>query len=162
MSRRPFVVLVLLVCLLGSPAALFAAGVEFVRVWPGWRDADAFERIGEYFGKPENTGREIVIRTEPATRGGYYFLVRVKSPGDAPTPARFELSVIRPDKPEPVTHTFPVSLPAKETVYQLGLTGAAWPGGKEANPVAWRLALLGADGRVLAEQKSFLWEKPRK
>ena len=26
----------------------------------------------------------------------------------------------------------------------------------------WKLALLAADGRVLAEHKSFLWEKPAK
>ena len=43
-----------------------------------------------------------------------------------------------------------------------GVTGADWPGEKKAHPVAWKLALLAADGRVLAEQKSFLWEKPAK
>jgi hypothetical protein len=70
--------------------------------------------------------------------------------------------VIRPDSPDPKTYTFAAAVPAKETVFQLGLTGADWPVGEKANPVAWRLALLGADDHVIAEHKSFLWEKPAK
>lgn len=138
-----------------------ATDVELLRVWPGWRDADSFERISEYFGGGENTGREIVLRTQPAARAGFYFLVRTKSAAAVPA-ARFELSVIRPDAPEAKTFTFAAALPAKETVFQLGLTGADWPGGKDARPVAWKLAVLSAAGAVLAEQKSYLWEKPAK
>jgi hypothetical protein len=138
-----------------------AADVEFVRVWPSWRDAESFERIGEYFGGKEDTGRETVVRTQPTERAGYYFLVRVKGASASPA-AKFELSVIRPDTPDPKVYTFPVTLTAKESLFQLGLTGADWPQGKKANPVAWKLALLAGDGRVLAEHKSFLWEKPAK
>ena len=87
--------------------------------------------------------------------------MRVKST-TALAAAKFELSVIRPDAPEPKAFSFPAALPAKEVVFQLGLTGTAWPGGKPANPVAWKLALVAGDGRVLAEHKSFLWEKPAK
>ena len=135
------------------------AEVEFVRVWPGWRDAESFDRISEYFGGGENTGRQVVLRTQPDVRGGYYFLVRVRS-AEAIAGAAFELSVIRPDTPEPKTHRFDASIPAKETVFQLGLTGSGWPDGDKAHPVAWKLALVGPNGRVLAEKKSFLWEKP--
>jgi len=138
---------------------LRAAEVEFVRIWPGWRDAESFERIGEYFGSDESQRREIILRTQPQERGGYYFLVRVKST-DAVAAARFELHMIRPDGPEPRLFTFPAALPAKQTVFQLGLTGTDWPGGKDATPVAWKLSLVAADGRVIAERKSFLWEKP--
>lgn len=152
----------LIVIALLSAGLAAAAEVEFVRVWPAWRDAQDFERITEYFGGRENTGRQVVVRTRPDERAGFYFLVRAKNAVAASSPARFELSVIRPDTPEPKTFTFPVSLAAKETVFQLGVTGADWPGGKDISPVAWKLALLGADGRVLAEQKSFLWEKPVK
>lgn len=153
------------VCFVGYllPATPAHAATEFVRVWPAWRDADTFERIGEYFGKPESTGREIILRTQPPVRDGYYFLVRVKT-DEAPSSAaaaRFELKVIRPDKPEAQTYTFPATLSGKETVFHLGLTGADWPG-KATNPVAWKLSLLAADNRVLAEHKSFLWEKPSK
>jgi hypothetical protein len=152
-----------LVCLalLAAVASARAADVEFLRVWPSWRDAESFERIGEYFGRPENTGREIVLRTQPEARAGYYFLVRVKS-AVAINGAKFEVHVIRPNHPEPKIHAFPAALPAKEAIYQLGMTGADWPAGKVENPVAWKLVLVGSDGRVLAEHKSFLWEKPAK
>ena len=151
-----------LVCLLLFAAALARAGeIEFVRIWPGWRDAESFERISEYFGHGEGTSGQIVLRTQPETRDGLYFLLRVKSAAPLAN-ARFELSVIRPDAAEPKTFSFPAALPAKEAVFQLGLTGAAWPGGKKASPVAWKLALVANDGRLLAEHKSFLWEKPAK
>lgn len=144
-----------------APAAPRAAEAEFLRVWPAWHDAESFERISEYFGGREHTGRETVLRTHPDARAGYYFLVRVKCATALPA-AKFELSVIRPDSPQPRSHTFTAALPARESVLQLGLTGADWPGGKQANPVAWKLALIGPGGRVIAEQKSFLWEKPAK
>jgi hypothetical protein len=147
--------------LLAIGVAAHAAEAEFIHVWPAWRDAEAFDRISEYFGGRENDGRQIVLRTQADTRAGYYFLVRVKCPA-AIADAKFQLSVIRPDSPEPKTYTFSSAVPAKETVFQVGLTGADWPAGKKANPVAWKLALVAADGRLLAEQKSFLWEKPAK
>lgn len=146
---------------LGSVAATRAADVEFLRVWPGWRDADVFDRIAEYFGGNENSRRQVVLRTQAEWRAGYYFLVRVKS-ASAVTGAKFELNVIRPDAPDPLTFSFPAEVPARETVFELGLTGKDWPAGQKANPVAWRLALVGSDGRLIAEQKSFLWEKPAK
>lgn len=156
MSRALF--LLLAVAFAGlSPAR--AADVEVLRVWPGWRDADSFDRIAEYFGGGESR-RQAVLRTQAGVREGYYFLVRVRS-RDAMA-ARFALQVIRPDAPEPKTFEFPAQVPAKEHVFQLGVTGTDWPGGQKANPVAWKLALIGADGRVLAEHKSFLWEKPAK
>jgi hypothetical protein len=146
-------------CIHATPIG--AAEVEFVRVWPGWRDAETFERIGEYFGRGESQRREVVLRTQRQERDGYYFLVRVKSSAVV-SAARFELHVIRPDEPEPKLFTFPIALPTKQIVFQLGLTGRDWPDGRATSPVAWKLALVSGDGRVLAEQKSFLWEKPAK
>ena len=156
--RRLFSFLACLVVFAGPAAA--AAETTFVRIWPEWRAAESFERIGEYFGAPEHRGREIVIRTRADQRAGFYFLVRVKQA----TPlagARFALHMIRPDAPEVVAFTFPVaSAPAGESVYLLGLTGTDWPGGKNVQPVAWKLELLSADDRALTDPKSFLWEKP--
>lgn len=143
-----------------TPVLARASEAEFVRIWPGWRDADDFVRISEYFGGAENQSGQTILRTDAATREGFYFLTRVKS--GAAGAAKFELTVIRPDSPEPQKFSFPVTLRAAEAVFQLGLTGQAWPGGKKASPVAWKLALLAADGRRLAEQKSFLWEMPAK
>ncbi len=155
-------VALLLFLLMGS--SVIAADVEFVHVWPAWRDAELFDRIVEYFGRPEPpTGRETVLRSQPAKRAGYYFLVRLKSAKPVPG-AKLELSVIRSDTPDARVYTFPVgaALPAKESVYQVGLTGSDWPQGETANPVAWKIVVASSDGRVLAEHKSFLWEKPAK
>jgi len=148
----------LVACFVGSSLAR-AAEVELLRVWPGWREAESFDRIGEYFGRGENSGRQVVLRTQANVREGYYFLVRVKSASPVPN-AKFELQVIRPDAAEPKTFGFAAAVPAKEIVFHLGLTGADWPAGPKANPVAWKISLVAADGRVLAEHKSFLWEKP--
>ena len=146
--------------LLAAPLA-FAAEVELVRIWPGWREAATWDSIPEYFGGVETHGSQIVLRTQATTRDGFYFLVRTAA-NAAQATVRFEVEVVRPDSPEPKRHTFNSRLPAGETVFQLGLTGADWPGGKRAQPVAWRITLRGADNAVLAEHKSFLWEQPAK
>lgn len=155
MNARPL----LLALALLSAARAPAAGAEFLRIWPAWQEAATFDRIGEYFGGPEPGAGTTVLRTTPGTREGYYFLTRVRIAAAA-TGARFELQVIRPDAPTPVTFTFPADVPAGETAFQLGLTGVAWPGGRRANPVAWKLSLFDGNSRLLAEHKSFLWEKP--
>ena len=139
-------------------SALSAAEVTFVRIWPAWREAASFERISEYFGGKENTGRQTIVRSQVDHRSGFYFLVRTDNPGDAIAGARFELKVIKPDSPETRTYTFPATVPAGGHVFNLGLTGADWPG-KDTQPVAWQLRLLHADGTELGSGKSFLWSK---
>lgn len=146
---------------LAVAALAHAADASFVRIWPQWRDADAFDRIGEYFGQDENQGQEIVLRTQPAERAGLYFLVRVAA-SEPLVNARFVLEIIRPDAPDAKTFTFPVALPRKNQVIHLGLSGQDWPGGRDTHPVAWNLALLDSGGKVLARQQSFLWAMPTK
>lgn len=138
-----------------------SADVEFVRVWPGWRNAESFETISEYFTGREHHGSHVVLRTHPDARAGFYFLVRVANSGGARANAQFTLQVITADSPDSKTYQFPVNLPDRDTVYQLGLTGPAWPD-SSAHPVAWKLELTAADGARLASAQSFLWEKPAK
>lgn len=158
---RPVLASLLSVVAAIAVVAAPVAEAEFLRVWPGWRDAESFERISEYFGGGENNGRQIMLRTQTGSREGFYFLVRVKAAAAIPG-ARYEVSVIRPDAPEARVFSFATPIAVKESVFQLGITGRDWPGGKEAHPVAWKMALVARDGRVLAEQKSYLWEKPAK
>jgi len=151
---------------LALAAALFAlagtapasAGVGIVHAFPGWREAASFKRISEYFTGQENTGGEIVRRTHPDQRGGYYFLLRMENDGPAVS-ARVALQVVLPGSPEAKTFTFSVTLPEKTCVLDLGLTGADWPGPK-INAVAWRFEVTDESGRVLATEKSYLWDKP--
>lgn len=133
---------------------------RFVRVWPGWREADSFRRLSEYFDGRENTGGQIVLRTVATERAGFYFLARVRSAA-ATAGAHFELEVVEPTRPGTRAHRFTTDVPAGQPVFLLGLTGKDWPEA-EAWPVAWRLTLRTADGRVLAREESFLWaEDPR-
>lgn len=143
---------------LAAAAAVPAAEVGIVRVFTGWRDAASFKRISEYFTGREDTGREIVLRTQPGERGGYYFLVRTQNPAAA-TDAVFVLQVVTPDSSRPRVFRFPAALPAGPAVYQLGVTGKDWPD-REVDAMAWRIVLTAGDGRALAEAKSYLWEKP--
>ena len=135
-----------------------AAELTIVRIYTGWREAASFKRISEYFDGKENTGGEAVLRTHPEQRGGYYFLVRVTNAVDSRT-VTARLQVITSADAAPKTFTFSPALRTGDTVFHLGLTGPDWPDAK-ADPVAWKLELTGADGQVLATEKSYLWEKP--
>jgi hypothetical protein len=140
-------------------AAEEGSPVEFVRIWPSWRDRASFVRISEYFGGEENTGRQTMLRTQPEKRTGYYFLTRTRNPDASRTDVKFVLDIITPDSPVAKTYTFPAHLPAGGHVFNLGLTGKDWAG-KGVQPVAWRLRLLDAGGLELARGESFLWRMP--
>jgi hypothetical protein len=146
----------LLLLLLVVPA--FAADLEIVRIYTGWRDGASFKRISEYFDGKENTGRETVLRTNPEQRTGFYFLVRVKNPGAA-RKVTFQLQLIEQGAPTPRQTAFAGELGSGTSVFQLGLTGPEWQDAK-SQPIAWHLQVLGDDGRVLVTEKSYLWEKP--
>ncbi len=135
------------------------AQIDIRRVWPEYRDAASFDRISEYFTKKENTGGQIVLRTQAGDRGGFYFLVRLKNRGTAIPNARIELNVIAPTSPLPKTHEFTTSLAAGTNVLNIGLTGDDWSSPK-AHPVAWELRLLSSDGSEIGKKQSFLWSKP--
>lgn len=135
-----------------------ASEVELTRVWPAWRSAESFERISEYFNGQENTGQHTVLRTQPNSRAGYYFLIRAKA-ASTTTGAKFVLQIITPEGPEPKTYSFPITLGAKEEVFDVGLTGTDWLG-RKTHAVAWRLSVVNAEGRECASRQSFLWSNP--
>lgn len=133
--------------------------VEFVRIWPQWREADSFLRISEYLSGEENTGRQTVLRSQPNNRAGFYFLVRTRSDKAIYGEAKFVLEVITPDSARPKVYGFPTAITKRSQVFNVGLTGSDWAG-EETHPVAWRLRLLNAAGDELATQQSFLWALP--
>jgi hypothetical protein len=140
-------------------ASARAADMSFVRVWPGYRTAESFERISEYLTGQENTGGETILRSQPGRREGFYFLARLKNAGDAIAGATVELSVITPASATPRTLKFTADLPAGQHVFECGLTGADWPDAK-AHPVAWKIVVRTPGGAELASRQSFLWSKP--
>jgi hypothetical protein len=151
-------------CFAAIAATIFAAepladgSVSVAHVYTGWRDADSFKRISEYFNGRENTGGELILRTHPDQRGGYYFLARLLHSG-APVDTRIVLLVITPDSSAPKTFEFTTRLSSSATLLDLGLTGPDWPDPK-IHAVAWKMDVFGADHKLLGTKKSYLWEKP--
>lgn len=153
---RPLLIALLLTLCPG----LRAGGVEFVRVWPGYRDSRSFERISEFFTGREAPTKEVVQRTQPTSREGFYFLIRVANTSADLAHASLRVTLIAPDSPYPRTYAFPVAVPLGQTVYNLGLTGKDWDR-RKTHPVAWHVQLIADNGEVLTEKDSFLWEKPQ-
>ena len=151
----------LLVSLLAAllPTLAQAASLTVVRVWPGYRTAESFARISEYFKAEENPGRQTILRTQATRREGFYFLVRLANPGADYPGATFELQVITPTARETRTFTFKADVPSRSHVFNFGLTGPDWPDAT-AHPVAWHLAVRSADGAELVQEQSFLWAIP--
>jgi len=148
-----------LLTLVLAATAVPASALEIVRVLPGWRDAASFKRIAEYFTGREHTAGEVLRRTHPDQRAGYYFLLRVAGSG-GPADVRVRLTVFAPGAADPRVHVLPARLTGDSTVLNLGLTGPDWPDPK-ANPVAWKVEVLGAEGEtVLAQATSYLWSQP--
>lgn len=138
-------------------SAASAADVKFVRVWPDYRTADSFTRVGEYFGGKEHTP-ELLVRSQPAARDGFYFLARFKS-SEALPGAILAIETVQPGTDVPSVHFLSVDLPQGSRAILAGLTGNDWPSAK-VKPTAWRLRLLSASGEELARQQSFLWTLP--
>jgi len=140
-------------------------GLELIRIWPSWRSADSFLRIGEYFGGGEARSGQTILRSQPTERSGFYFLTRIKNSGQALHDAKFEIQVIRPDSPHAITYTFPATLATGSHVYLLGLTGNDWPdfgrkSAEDTHPVSWQLRLIDSQTHELLRRQSFLWTKP--
>lgn len=165
LSRSFFLVVALTSLVMAAASAGAAAanpasdsGVTVVRVFTGWKEGASFKRISEYFTGKENTGGSVVLRTRAEQRSGFYFFVRLNNPGPA-TPVKINVEVVTPTDKQTKDFSFSSELKSGANVFDLGLTGEDWLDAK-ANPVAWKVDFVASDGRVLASEKSYLWEKP--
>jgi hypothetical protein len=138
-------------------ASASASEVALVRVWPEYRAGASFTRIAEYFGGKEKAP-ELIVRSRPDSRDGYYFLARFKAPAALPG-SILALEYIVPGDELARVQFFPIDLPRGSRAVLAGLTGIDWPGAKVA-PTAWRLRLLGPSGTELVREQSFLWSMP--
>lgn len=151
--RRCFVLLALT-----AASFAFAQDLTLTPINTGWHDAASFKRISEYFSGRENTGGITTLRSRAEDRSGYYLMLRAYNSGAATT-AKIVLQVVMPADQDLRTFTFQADLKAGKTLLHLGLTGADWPDAK-TNPVAWKIDVFAADGKLLTSEKSFLWDKP--
>ena len=105
--------------------------ITFARVWPQWHDSGSFESYHEYRTGKELVQDWIVMRTQPKSRSGLYFLTRVLNHGPALASATFTVRVIKPDSVETRVYSFPATVPAGSRLFgRMG--GGAALGGRHA------------------------------
>lgn len=116
-------------------------------------------RIDDTFGRPEDDGVHVSLRSDPKSRAGHYFFLQLDV--DPPAGASLVVQVVRRDGVTPERHVFPlVRRPVPPLgEYAVGLTGVH-AGAEGWHPVAWRLSLVDGSGRTLAARHSFLWGTP--
>lgn len=121
-----------------------------------WTSRD-FARIPEYFTGKEYQGNQVIVRTQKA-RGGLYFVLELNEALDKlPKNCEVFVEVIRSDGPEAKLYKLllPVETKGRREVL-LGITGDDWESPK-IKPVAWRLEIKDASGKIIASKQSFLW-----
>ena len=148
------VALLMVGCDSPPPSVVERPGISYIH--PKRRSVDDVARASEAFYAKESHGQDIVFRTTENECAGYYFYSKLSfSP---PVDSRLVLEVVRAEGEAPERYDFSLALrpsfPLGE--YVIGLTG------KDAGlgnwvPIAWRLTVLNAKGKVLASQHSFLW-----
>src|SRR5690606_32802516 len=148
--------LALLLALACTP--LFGQEIPQARVAAAYREAEQFYRISEFFTGRENSGGEVVLRTDPNARGGFYFTVKLpRYPYRTEVPGAIRLEVILPGDVEPTLFEFPLGPHRRRNpLILVGLTGETWPNPR-AVPLAWRISFIDSRGRTFAARQSFLW-----
>ncbi len=135
--------------------------LTITRVWSGYREAKSFKRISEYFSGKENTGGQLIVRSQPENRAGFYFTIRAQASNTSSFPlSKVRLEVITPETPTAKTFDFTVPpIDKTNALLLLGLTGSDWPK-PEDHPVAWKFSFFNTKEEIIAEEKSYLWELP--
>lgn len=145
-----------------APPGVSTEGVAIAHVDHRYIAAQDFVRISEYFTDKENTSGRVILRTDPAERAGYYFIVSLEwHPGvTLPAGTQADLDYIRSDDPD-TRHAHFVFTEPTGTLPEilLGLTGQDWAA-KNLKLTAYKVTLKNAEGKVLADRQSFLWALP--
>lgn len=113
-------------------------------------------RASEAFYAKEHHGDDVVFRSQEKVRAGYYFYLRLDVA--PPSDGRLVVEVVREENRAPERFDFSLKLAPKGWFgeYVVGLTGK--DGGSSGwRPVAWRISVTDAQGKVLATKQSFLW-----
>ncbi len=154
--------LLTLICLLSVACSTTKesseSAIKIVDVIPRYIEAETFKRISEYMTGKENSGKRVIIRTNPQQRDGYYFVLFIdrnvrKLPPDAYIQGEFYTS----KSIDLQTHRFefPSILPSTREIF-IGLTGDDWPQ-EGAVPAAWRFTIKNSQEQILAQKQSYLW-----
>lgn len=121
-----------------------------------YRSEADLTRASEAFYAKEHHGDDVVFRSQEKVRAGYYFYLRLDVA--PPSDGRLVVEVVREENRAPERFDFSLKLAPKGWFgeYVVGLTGK--DGGSSGwRPVAWRISVTDAQGKVLATKQSFLW-----
>ena len=136
------------------------AGAGKWEVHSRYENPETFKRIGEYLGGKERYSFRLVMRSQNDSRGGYYWIVRRgHTRVYMPKGGKFVLEYYPEGSGTAIKHEYPLRRISHERTIFLGVTGDDWPSDK-AKPLAWRIQLQDANGKVLEAKQSYLWEFP--
>ncbi|MCR5184091.1 MAG: hypothetical protein K6B46_05260 [Opitutales bacterium] len=113
-----------------------------------------FKRIEEYFTDKEATGRQLLLRSDPAERGGAYLTLGLES-CDLPAGTTIELFYCLPATTGYFHRQWTLEKSfAADRFHEImiGITDCG-----NAVPNAWRFVITAPDGTRLAARSSFLW-----
>lgn len=134
-------------------------GLTIETAYTRYYDEGGIRPIGQYFGASlTGQGFRTVVPSQPEDPAGQYFIIRLKGPKSTP-PASARMTLFTTENKQASTRTWELPGTPLENWLYLGLSGADWPD-DDIRPLAWHIELLAADGTVLTEWKSFLWELP--
>jgi len=140
-------------CGIGTGVAIGVSRKSWIGQLTG---ADVKHRLG---GK-ERYGFRMVMRSQNDSRGGYYWIVRRgHTRVYMPKGGKFVLEYFPEGSGTAIKHEYPLRRISHERTIFLGVTGGDWPSDK-AKPLAWRIQLQDANGKVLEAKQSYLWEFP--
>ena len=121
--------------------------------------AEKIRSISNHFGSSlSKQGFRSVVASQPDQPGGQYFILHLEDTAQG-SPATARMTLYTTAAKEFSIHTWDLSGDDLKSWLYLGLTGSDWPE-EDVRPLAWKVELLDADGAVLSEWKSFLWEMP--
>ena len=152
--HRAFLFLILSLAA-ASQASALAVDTAYTRYY----ESGEIRPISQYFGGAlTGQGFRTVLPSQPDEPSGQYFIARLED-ADSPAPAEARLTIITSETKELATFSWDLTGKELRKWIYLGLTGSDWPS-HEIQPMAWHVEFLDANGTVLADWKSFLWEMP--
>lgn len=155
--QAALIALALTACDSPPPSVVDLPGVDYVH--PKRRTEADVARASEAFYAKETHGQDVVFRSVEHELAGYYFYAKLDI--EPPADARLVLEVVRTEAAAPERYVFSTKVRPKFPVgeYVIGLTGKD-AGSPQWVPIAWRLSVVDAQGKVLAATHSFLWGSP--
>lgn len=141
-----------------SSAFSFAGDLAIKHVDLQHFHAESFKRISDYICKESRPDSDTRLLTSPAETTGDYFVLSLSSPKLFPQNGSVKVHYITSQNPRIATEVFPLeNTHLKGQDLWLGFTGQQAMQ-QDENIVAWKIEIFNADGQIVAEQQSFLWE----